>query len=277
MEGKIIRLTPEQVRDTMGINIVDCEKFKFTFYKYMPWDRLHDMLSRKEMAFVNPSLWNDPYEVKYLNTDYSILGYSQPKIFCFCVRNDNENEEASWKIYKTNEPDNPLIRISIKALPFLKSLKESAINLGYAIYMAKVSYRFKQKEINELYKRGNKYFNEYFENFNEEKYIRLLSIKRKAFKYEQEIRLFLVPQQKAIVPDENLLRIGVDISSFIRFTYEPLQRKSNNERDDEYKQIVGRYKEQKESIRKQLRCFDSNFKLYRSTLYDDVEKVKIVM
>lgn len=275
--GITIKLSPEQIRDTIGINIVDCEKFKFTFYKYMPWKRLHEMLSRKEMVFVNPSLWNDPYEVKYLNTDYSALGYSQPKIFCFCVRNDNENEEASWKIYQTNEPDNPLIRISINAQPFLKSLKESAQKLGYTIYMAKVSYRFKQKEINELYKRDNKYFNEYFDNFNEEKYIRLLSVKRKAFKYEQEIRLFLVPQQKAIVPNENLLRIGIDISSFIRFTYEPLHRKYKEESDEEYKKIVDRYEGQKESIRKQLKHFDSKIKLYRSTLYDDVEKVKKVM
>lgn len=275
--GITIKLSPEQIRDTIGINIVDCEKFKFTFYKYMPWKRLHEMLSRKEMVFVNPSLWNDPYEVKYLNTDYSALGYLQPKIFCFCVRNDNENEEASWKIYQTNEPDNPLIRISINAQPFLKSLKESAQKLGYTIYMAKVSYRFKQKEINELYKRDNKYFNEYFDNFNEEKYIRLLSVKRKAFKYEQEIRLFLVPQQKAIVPNENLLRIGIDISSFIRFTYEPFRRKYKEESDEEYKRFIDMYDRQKESIRKQLRCFNSKFKLYRSTLYDDIEKVEKVM
>lgn len=274
---RIIKLTPEQIRDTMGINIVDCEKFKFTFYKYMPWKRLHEMLSRKEMVFVNPSLWNDPYEVKYLDTDYSVLGYSQPKIFCFCIRNDNENEEASWKIYRTNEPDNPLIRISIKALPFLKSLKESAQKLGYTIYLTKVSYRFRQKEINELYKRDNKYFNEYFDNFNEEKYIRLLSIKRKAFKYEQEIRLFLVPQQKTIVPIDNLLRIGIDISSFIRFTYEPFRRKYKEESDEEYKKVIVLYEKQKESIRKQLRFFNSKFKLYRSFLYDDVEKVGKVM
>ena len=144
---------------------------------------------------------------------------------------------------------------------------------NYNLYISKVSYQLKQREINDLYKKDSKCYDKYFSGFNEEKYVRLMSLKRKAFLYEYEMRFFLVSAQDAIMPKTDLLEVPIELSSFIRFTLCPLEPEKDIQKRKEQKLC---YSELKNRIRKSLKQFNPNFKLYSSALYNDAKKVAIV-
>lgn len=190
-----IKLTEEQLKETLSLQLVNCDSFVNTLFKYMSAGRVLDFLEKKkhQIGFVSPEKWQDPYEIKYLNTDYTALnGYKQPKVFCFCARMDNLNEEASWKIYK--KENEPLLRLSINTLRFLLNIDSFAKANMCDVYFSKVDYKLKRTEIDELYLPSSSYYHEFFDDFDDKKYVKVMSLKRRAFKYENEYRIFIVPK-----------------------------------------------------------------------------------
>ena len=147
-----IKITEKQLKNTLSLQLINCNSFVNTLYKYMTASRVLDILEKEphQIGFVSPEKWYDPYETKFLNTDYTKLnGYEQPKIYCFCARMDNRNEEASWKIYK--KENEPLLRMSIRTIDFLLCLDKFAKEHECDLYFSRVDYRLKKKEIDELY------------------------------------------------------------------------------------------------------------------------------
>ena len=41
------------------------------FYRYMPLSRLLDIFNNKQLTFVYSGEWTDPFEKRYLETDFS--------------------------------------------------------------------------------------------------------------------------------------------------------------------------------------------------------------
>lgn len=265
-----IKITEEQLKRIANVKLINCDSFQGTIYKYMPLSRVLEMLREKKLTFVYPELWQDPYETKYLKTDYSSVCYTQNKIFCLCARMDNLNEEASWKIYKNNQE--PLIKVYIKTANLFNYLKAFTERYGCRMYLSKINYEYSKAEINQLYKKEHPLYKEFFIDMDEEKYIKLMSLKRRAFNYENEMRLFIVPEKSDAPFDGDLLKVDIGFEIFARFTFEPCER-IKDENNILSKLQIARYNGTKECAKAEIIKLFPKAKVFRSTLYSNTDIV----
>jgi hypothetical protein len=273
-----IKKTDKQLKDTLSLQLVNCNSFVNTLYKYMPASRLLDILEKDphQIGFVSPEKWYDPYEIKFLNTDYSALNdYKQPKIYCFCARMDNRNEEASWKIYK--KENEPLLRMSIKTIDFLSSLDKFAKKHECDLYFSKVDYRLKKKEIDELYLPSSPYYHDFFDDFDDKRYVKVMSLKRWAFGYENEYRIFVIPRNQSAIKDyliDGVLFIPVPIKMFIRFTFYPANKVNKTLASQIEK---AKYEAEYKYIKERISMAYPEAKVYKSALYSGVKKIERIV
>lgn len=270
-----IKITDQQLKDALSLQLVNCDKIVNTLYKYMPASRVLDIIEKEphQIGFVSPDLWYDPYETKFLNTDYTMLdGYKQPKIYCFCARMDNLNEEASWKIYK--KENEPLLRLSIRTSDFLLSLDKFAREHTCDLYFSKVDYKLKRKEIDGLYLPSSPYFHDYFDGFNDKQYVRVMSLKRWAFDYEKEYRIFVIPKDQMAIEEylkDGVLFIPIPVDMIIRYTFHPMN-KANESLSSQIERV--KYDAEFKLIKKRILNYVPNAKIFKSNLYSEVKKVK---
>lgn len=149
---------------------------------------------------VEPSAWSDPYEKRFYTADYSnIKGFKPHRIYCSCFTQKVSNE-AAWRMYGSRDTGiaSRTIRFEFRRSALLQlldhGLSERKIYIGNALY------DYTSKQIDGLHLQKNPLYSRYFRNFSLDKFLNLLLIKRKAFDYEQEVRMFLV--------DENTGDIG---------------------------------------------------------------------
>jgi hypothetical protein len=241
----------------------------------MTASRVLDILENNShlLGFVSPESWYDPYETKYLNTDYTALnGYRQPKIYCFCARMDNLNEEASWKIYK--KENEPLLRMSIRTIDLLLAIDQFAKENDCDVYFSKVDYRLKKKEIDELYLPSSPYHSEFFNNLDDKQYVRIMSLKRWAFNYENEYRIFIIPRNQDKIVNhikDNVLFIPVPIKMITRFTFNP----ANKVNSSLVSQIeIAKYEAEYKLIRDKIKVAYPEASVVKSTLYSKIKNVE---
>lgn len=153
-------------------------------YRFMPYSRVMQMFKENKIAFVSPDKWDDPYEKKYLNVKVNgneiLLNMA-----CLCFKTSlNDNSAAFWNSVK--KEGEPVIRLTIDLCELWNVLDEFAEENDAQVYVSSVKYT-DLKKINEAYK------NPAIVKSNlEESYIRLMSLKRNAYKYEEELRVFVV-------------------------------------------------------------------------------------
>lgn len=270
-----VLLTEDQLKKTLSLKLINCNGFVNTLYKYMSAGRVLDILEKDphQIGFVTPDSWYDPYETKYLKTDYTALGgYVQPEIYCFCARMDNRNEEASWKIYKKD--NEPLLRMSIRTVDFLLSLDRFAKVYECDIYFSKVDYRLRSAEIDELYKPSSPYYHEFFSGINDEQYVKVMSLKRWAFNYENEYRIFIIPRNQDAIKDhlkDGVLSVPVPVEMIKRFTFYPAKKVKNNLPSQIEK---AKYEAEYKLIRDRIMKAFPEAKVYKSTLYSSVKNIE---
>jgi len=164
------------------------------------------MVQNKELVFVSPEKWRDPFERRFYKTDYRRLGFSRPDIACMCSSSrSSTNEEASWKMY-SGVNDKPL-RLSIDYTILCKVLDQYAEDNNCKVYIGNVIYDFMKKEIESLHKPSGKDHATLFpDSFDIEHYLSLMLIKRLSFQFENEVRLFIV-REKPLDMQQGLLKI----------------------------------------------------------------------
>ncbi len=259
----------------LDIELVNCNSFMEQFYRYIPLSRFIEMLEEKAIAFVNPKKWLDPYERLYLNTDFSSLGYSKPGyIFCLCGRNSTDNEEASWKVYSNG--GETLIRVKFNIAKLFPIINEYAQENNCKVYYARVKYDLSANKIRNISKDKNLYDKYITKSFDDKKYIRLLSLKRPAFEYEKELRLFIVFQRK---PTHNykddVIKIPINMEVFKEFVINPLERFSENEKDLISRIKIEKYNLLVDKISEFIERY-SEAKIDCSNLYNTVKPIKKV-
>lgn len=160
--------------------------------RYMPFSRVCEMLKNRQIAFVSPELWEDPFEKRFYDVKVVKNKEGKPKesvalpnMACLCfTSSSSENAEAFWSRSKTS--DEPYIRVVFDLYELLDALNSFADKHSARIYFAAAKYEF-EKDIKEVHKKRN-----FTEDKLERSYVSLMSLKRKAFSYEQELRLFIV-------------------------------------------------------------------------------------
>lgn len=193
-------------------------------YKYFDRRKFPKYIRKNQFSlyFREISEWNDPYEKRFYNADYSKVEGAQflddhRKVYACCFTSQKDSE-PSWKMYveQKSKPEGSTEReICIQArfdfkalLDSLNDYIENELQGDFVLIVCPVEYMNKVK-INGIHhpKQDGKPKDEYFKNFDFSKYLRLLSLKRDAFIYEKEIRFFLIPKNQSC-PFPNLIRIN---------------------------------------------------------------------
>lgn len=249
---------------------------KSTVFKYMPLDRFVKMVDKKELVFVSPVTWYDPFEQLYYGIDCSSKDYMTEDIACMCVsEKSSTNEDASWKVYAGS--NNKTVRISIEQDKLLRLLEDYAMANGYEVYIGKVVYSFEKKEIKKLHIDTSPHYGVYFPSvMKREHYLSLMLLKRSAFSYENEARIFLV--KDSITFDANrLLKIPCDykatgiVSNVMLSPYPPVRENGDMAFKVRQKMNNLESEEIKRTLNDKLGC-----RIQQSQLYKVCQSIKSV-
>ncbi|MBK7480310.1 MAG: hypothetical protein IPI69_11745 [Bacteroidales bacterium] len=189
-------------------------------YRIELLDRFYKLLLNKELIFVNPDKWEDPLENFIFNAKVIRDGkpYQNPAknfIFSQCWSYEGDSY-GIWKIYTTKEDDNGVFKrhLGVRITTELENLSQiSAKNLGQFWY-GFVDYKWKY-ELDKLPK--NKNIIEALKiTTPDKKHLETLLIKRKSYSYENEVRLFAIPDRSIIdKKDDKLCHLIIEPNTFI--------------------------------------------------------------
>jgi len=246
----------------------------YTLYKYMPYNRLNECVQNKELVFVSPETWIDPFERRFWETDYSSkYGYHQPEIACMCLTTKSTtNEEASWKMY--SDSTSKALRISFNKNQLFNILNSYALNNNCEIYIGKAIYTYDRKAIIGLHNQANVFFPIPPAQFTLIHYLTLMCLKRKSFAFENEIRIFIV--KKNLDWTGNLIKVKTNIDNKLipRIIIGPLNPFSPT---DPRRALFNTIQKAEEGVyKKRLSNIIPGCKIHQSQLYTDKRPLKKV-
>lgn len=180
-------------------------------YKYMDLEAAllslgginRDMPSQT-LRFVEPSWWQDQYEGRFYNAKYEHVSKDRkdcPFLYSCCVSTCPEDESA-WGIYSYDAKGLKArcVQFKINRKRLIEQLAKNCVK-DSTIYLGTVEYKNRSiidtLHLQDIKKNGTTEENEnykiYFHNFNIDKYIQLLLLKRIAYEHEKELRFFIIP------------------------------------------------------------------------------------
>ena len=170
-------------------------------YKYISLDNAKKDLELKEnkkgtLAFAEPPKWKDPAEKSFYDANYTEENekpWKRPIVYACCIT-DLQQSEAAWATYQYQGNDG-CVKFSIDYDNLIKQLQQYAEKNECRLYVGRVEYgkwsdisNTNKGRLDEIFtKLGGK-----DDDSMERNFLRYLLIKREAFAYEKEIRLFLV-------------------------------------------------------------------------------------
>ena len=182
-------------------------KKKILLYRYIRYKYAKSILTDDKpcLMFSSPEKWEDPYEKRFLNGEYKIKGkepYKVKPLAMMCVTtNASENEAASWLMYD-KERKNDVVQLTFDFDELLRILNDFAVSKNVDVYVSKVEYVSRE----ELDKHEN--IRERINNgMNDESFMNLMSLKRKGFTFEGEIRFSVYG--KGLELTDNMLEIDI--------------------------------------------------------------------
>lgn len=169
-------------------------------YRTLDFSRVVQIFEKKELYFVNPSVWEDPCEERIKHSKNHAL-FAQ----CWCERGVSD---AMWRIYSQNGMG---VRISTTKEKLEAALKGLAKEKKYKYRVRKVVYKT-QKEFE---KEAVKITNELSTGFDVSRAVDMLYMKRDAFSHESEWRATLFFPDEKEIGGKKAVTIPIDPHSFI--------------------------------------------------------------
>ena len=173
-------------------NVVTAEKLSYSkLFKYMPLDTFILSLNNKSLRFVEPIIWSDQYEQKFYRANYHFPNAEQsaPKVYATCFTR-KQNSNAAWKVYSH------VTGIGMYCVQLeldVAKLREQLHLSMFKIFEKRVKYETEFVICN-IHKPQFSLYKQYFSPFNFEHFLDLLSLKRDAYDFEDEIRIFAKPE-----------------------------------------------------------------------------------
>lgn len=167
-------------------------------YKYLNKDAFKKTI-QNGLRFAKPSTWNDQFERRFYDADYSKIAPNLSKAtFAACFAYGKENE-AAWRSYMYDDlkTDSLCFRLTINR----KRLREAMEKDGRCLFYEGPVVYLKEHTIANLHLCGipgaKSLHNAFFHNrvFNQDDFLSLMLLKRELFKHENEIRYFAIPHQ----------------------------------------------------------------------------------
>jgi hypothetical protein len=195
------KIEPRRLKDLyIECNTLDLD-LESKLYRIINYDRLIESLKSQSLSMSKPVTWPDPFETFLMNykakmKDGTIVGFDPIKdtIYCQCWSLQKECE-ALWKVH--SEKDFKAVKIKTTADRLMNYLYDINNQFHYLSYfIGNVSY-VEEDFIIDLLKEG---LGRYYEpGSTGMAIIQSLLIKRKAFEYENEVRLiFNAPNSDGI-------------------------------------------------------------------------------
>lgn len=212
MDPDARQLFKKTIRDKkLEYNQVGTLSYVSSFYKYLSLDTALLCIENNTIQFVEPSRWQDKYERRFYEADYSAHTTNPkdiPLLFSTCVTTTRFNE-AAWKLYTYGKTGIGVscVEFQINKFKFRQQLVK-AVNDSDRIYEGVVMYcsqsmidnihlkEVKVKGVLNTNKSHSRYVErranvEYLNN-----YLNLLLMKRDAFKHENETRFFVIKNDR---------------------------------------------------------------------------------
>ena len=163
----------------------------------MPMDAAIASLRNNTIRMCSPSTWKDPFE-KHFYEMAQRLGKMTDKPFdtalsALCVTT-NPHCEAAWEMYSRKPEDkectelNLCVRFKIYTGQFREYLSKFAREMNYKIFEGKVDYSISERQLRSIGNPQNKLTSGFCEDFDLNKYLNLMLLKRQQFSYENEVR-----------------------------------------------------------------------------------------
>ena len=200
------------------------KNYDVPIYRFIPLDRLFQILDNKQLTISQTKLWEDTYEnfltkarFKIGNISTSLIDFL-PAFYGQCWTLQKETD-ALWRIYSNDKKG---IRIKTKIHKLLGSSLNEIDSIHFSTrvrVIGQVSYMTKF-QINNWIKTENKKF------INAETLLKSLFIKRKEFNHEKEVRLII---HKNINREDELkgiehkyIQLNIEPNEFIEeITFDP--------------------------------------------------------
>ena len=215
------------------------EDYKKLFH-YTPERYLDDILKENTHRFSNPMTWKDPYEKYFLNPKYKVRGEKMApnympirnKVYCKCFTSQYQCEPF-WGIHSGGAKT---VCITFDTERLLEELDRIE---GYKVYIGKVKY-LGQRELSGVHPDGIDLRSIFILNKGTKREInnsvilqlRLLLLKRRAFNYENEIRIFLLPKTSVNNADHVQLQLPCGAKEIIsKLTFDPRYMENTTGRD----------------------------------------------
>lgn len=195
-----------------------------SFFRYVPYKRFIESVHKHELVFVSPELWEDPLERCFYGIDCSSHNYNTESIACLSVSEKSvTNEAACWRVFKNNDR---VLRLSFNKLQILSVIDAWADANDANVYLGKAIYEYNQNEILKACEPTSPLFKTFCPYPMERMhYLSLMLLKRKAFSFENELRIFIVGN--ALKLKDGLLKIPCDYTAGLvtKITLEPYPSK----------------------------------------------------
>ena len=241
------------------------------FYKYFKTENLLKSLAENSLYLASPSQWDDPFETKYMESLGTIAPQAEEdtsrlkeySVFATCFKGDGgiANEEAAWKIYMSGSES--LVRVEIDAKKLCEALCNSNFDEG-KLYLSKMVYQLREEiftpeAISKAIPRSVKLDKE---EALQDLFINNFSLKRDAYKYEEEVRVSLI--RKGGKDIDHMILSNFNWDGVIRkITLQPL-----NPRQPQYEEKLLR----NISNYHKIKYVNSNMEICKSNLYDSNEE-----
>ena len=198
------------------VNLNKADFFKKRLYRFITVSKLKNCLIDNEICFSRPEKWKDPYENYYLNARYKwkrndMLLPAKGNVFCLCFT-ERYNSEAYWLTYAPKEDGIRMEFNKFKLFNKLNRLRKVDVYIGKVIYQNQTSFANIPKVSQELKLDISKLQKEIKSGQIDTEQIKLMLIKRKAFLYEEEIRIFIIP--KEAIKDKTF-NLAIDLKDVI--------------------------------------------------------------
>jgi len=228
-----------------------------TLFRHTPFSWLYHIVRTKDLTFISPERWSDPFEKLFYDKSLAVNNQFVNGCLCFTYIR-NAGEDGMWKNYK-DDKNEPLVKMDFNFMDLMKQLSLMMVDLGgnASIYITLVDYSYDRKDILSLYKKiGKKYA-------SIEEYLTCLSIKRKAFDNENEVRIFLISDNQDF--DTTMHTFDVD-SCIKRVTIQPLPFLYQDCRSSYYHNLQDIYHEGMKNWMK----MNMKGQVHQSHLYDNI-------
>lgn len=193
---------------------IETENREQKIYRIFSVDHFKDLLRTNELVLVNPKKWDDPFENFFLNgpvIDSNGQTGSLEKLAaswygqCWTFKKESD---ALWRIYSPKK-DGVRVSTTIKKLfSCIWDEKDKYRSLKY--FIGKVSYTSRSDIENFM---ENTPFEYIASGGNNDKFARLLCVKREEFSHEEEIRILVDDLDKK--GKDGLYRISFDYQDIL--------------------------------------------------------------